>query len=220
MARLFITPRELDFINDTTKELIKDVVGQKVYYYKVCPDATSIHVVYEEALNKIFYPPVEIECRIEYQPSTVRTNKYGVEDVYKIEAFFHARDLLERDIEIHEGDFFSYDANWFEIMSESVQSIIYGQIEHSMGIKITAITARKGLLDIDSLGPTSESYTEKGAIQETFVQQRGFEENSQGPTADIRNMQEKGVLDAPISGPGEVSKRGGDGITSSFYDDY
>ena len=220
MARLFITPRELDFINDTTKELIKDVVGQKVYYYKVCPDATSIHAVYEEAVNKIFYPPIEIECRIEYQPSTVRTNKYGIEDIYKIEAFFHARDLLERDIEIQEGDFFNYDANWFEIMSEMTYSIIYGQIEHTMGIKVLAITARKGLLDIDALGPTAESYTEPNAIQETFVQQRGFEENSQGPTADIRNLQQKGVLDTPISGPAEISKRGGDGITSSFYDDY
>ena len=35
MARLFITPRELNFISDITKEIIKDVVGQKVYYYPI-----------------------------------------------------------------------------------------------------------------------------------------------------------------------------------------
>lgn len=219
MARLFITPRELDFINDTTKELIKDVVGQKVYYYKVCPDATNIHAVYEEAVDKIFYPPIEIECRIEYQPSTVRTNKYGVEDFYKIEAFFHSRDLIERDIVIAEGDFFSYDANWFEIMSEMAETIVYGQIEHIMGIKIIATTARRGLIDLDAIGPTAESYTDADAIQTTFVQQRGFAENSEGVTGDVRNLREKNVLDAPISGPAEISKRGGDEVTSSFYDE-
>jgi len=35
MARLFITPREIDFISDITKEVIKDVVGQKIFFYKV-----------------------------------------------------------------------------------------------------------------------------------------------------------------------------------------
>ncbi len=35
MARLFVTPREVNFINDLTKELIKDVIGQKIYYYSI-----------------------------------------------------------------------------------------------------------------------------------------------------------------------------------------
>jgi len=64
MARLFITPREIDFINDLSKELIKDVVGQKIYYYSVRPDVMNIHDVYEESPDKIFDPPVEIEGRV------------------------------------------------------------------------------------------------------------------------------------------------------------
>ena len=53
MARLFITPREIDFISDLTKEIIKDVTGQKIYFYKVREDLTHIHDVYEEAQEKI-----------------------------------------------------------------------------------------------------------------------------------------------------------------------
>jgi hypothetical protein len=30
MARLFVSPREINFINDIAKELIKDVIGQKI----------------------------------------------------------------------------------------------------------------------------------------------------------------------------------------------
>ena len=46
MARLFITERELDLISDLTKEVIKDVIGQRVFYYRVREDLTQVHDVY------------------------------------------------------------------------------------------------------------------------------------------------------------------------------
>ena len=52
MARLFITPREVDFISDLTKEINKDVIGQKIFYYKIREDLTNVHKVYEEAVDK------------------------------------------------------------------------------------------------------------------------------------------------------------------------
>jgi hypothetical protein len=221
MARLFVTPRELDFINDTVKELIKDVSGQKIYYYCVRPEFTNIHSVYEEAVDKIFDPPIEIECRIEYKPADVRINKFGVEEFYTIEAYFHARDLIERDIEIKEGDFFNFDATWFEVVKSTVNSIIHGQIEHSMGVHVVCKQARRGLIDIEPLGPTNEQWTDENAVQDTFVQQRGLAKNSLGETGDVRNLQQKGVLDPPISGPAEILPDGKSpaGISSSFYDE-
>ena len=98
MARLFVTTREIDFINDMSKELIKDVVGQKVYYYRVRPEFTNIHSVYEEAVDKIFDPPIELECRVQYEPNDVRTNKFGAEEYYTINCWFHFRDVNERDV--------------------------------------------------------------------------------------------------------------------------
>jgi hypothetical protein len=217
MARLFVTPRELNFINDTTKEVIKDIVGQKVYYYRVRPEFTNIHDVYEESVNKIFDPPIEIECRVQYQPEEVRTNKFGTEEFFSLEVWFHARDMIEKDILIKEGDFLNFDAMWFEVIKQTVDTIVYGQIEHSMGIKVMCKQARQGLIDIEPLGPTQEQWTDSNAVQDTFVQQRGFVMNKLGETADIRNLQKNDVLDAPISGPAEVSPLGG--ISSAFYDE-
>ncbi len=69
-------------------------------------------------------------------------------------------------------------------------------------------------------GPTSESYSDPDAVQETFVQQRGFDKNKLGETGDIRQLRENGVLDKPISGPKEVSPKGDPrGVGSSFYGD-
>jgi len=220
MARLFLTPREIDYINDLSKELIKDVVGQKIYYYSVRPDAMDIHDVYEESLEKVFDPPVEIEARVDYKPEENRINRFGAEEFYTIEVYLHYRDLLDRGIETKVGDYFSYDVTFFEVIQHQLDASIYGQIEHVMGVKLMGRQARKGQMSKDPHGPTFEEYTDTDAVQETFVQQRGFDENKLGDTGDVRSLQKKGVLTAPISGPAEVSPEGDDTEAgSSFYDE-
>ncbi len=220
MARLFITPREIDFISDLTKEIIKDVSGQKVYYYKVREDLSDVHDVYEEAPNKVFDPPVEIEARVEWEPGEIRTNRFGVEEFATINVFFHERDILDRGIDIRSGDYFSYGDSFFEITSAVIDTNAFGQIEHSIGTKVVGKQARMGQIDKPAIGPTSESFTDPDAVQETFVQQRGQETNVLGETGDKRQLQEDGKLDAPISEPAEVSPRGDDAsISSSFYDE-
>jgi len=226
MSRLFVTPREIDLISDLTKEIIKDVVGQKIFYYRVREDLTQIHDVYEEAPNKVFDPPVEIEARVEWEPTAISTNRFGGEEIYSINIFLHERDLLDRNINPQQGDFFSYGDTFFEITSAIIESTVYGQIEHSVGLKLVGKQARRGLIDRIPNGPTSESYSDADAVQETFVQQRGLENNRLGETGDTRSLQEKGILTKPITGPSEVSTKGGNkskneiGTTdSSFYGD-
>ena len=79
MGRLFITPREINFINDIGKELVKDVVGQKIYYFPISEIKSNIHDVYEESPEKVFENPIEIDCLVKYEPDEVRTNRFGSE---------------------------------------------------------------------------------------------------------------------------------------------
>jgi len=226
VARLFITPREIDFISDLTKEMTKDIVGQKIYYYKVREDLTDIHRVYEEAPNKVFDPPVELDCMVEWGPAEISTGKFGSEQRYTIIANLQYRDLLDKDIDVESGDYFSYGDTFYEITQTSYLSSIYGQIEHYTGIQINGKQAREGLINFIPIGPTDEGYSDPGAVQETFVQQRGFEENKQGKTGDVRSLRAKEVLDDPITGPKEVSPAGGNDskdeigiVDSAFYGD-
>lgn len=225
MARLFITPREIDFIADVNKEIVKDVVGQKIYYYHVREDLSKVHDVYEESTNKVFDPAIEIDARVTWSPADVRANKFGQESIYGIEVYLQSRDMLDKEIEPESGDYFSYGDTFFEITSVLAQSTIFGQIEHTTGVKLTGKQARRGLIDKKPFGPTDESYADKDAVQTTFVQQRGFEENKEGITGDVRSLQEKGLVE-PITGPKEVSPEGGNGkvdeagiIDSAFYSD-
>ena len=220
MARLFITPRELNLINDLAKEVIKDVVGQKIYYFPISEAKSKVHDVYEESQNKIFDDPIEIECLVKYNPQDIQTGRFGSEESYTIEVYMQSRDLLDKQIEILEGDFFSYGTLFFEVIKAPATDTIFGQIEHKRFITITGKQSRKGQFISKVFGPTSEAYTDENAVQETFIQQRGFERNKSGKTADVRDLQKNGVLDKPLTGPKEVSKEGDQtGVGSSFYGD-
>jgi hypothetical protein len=219
MARLFITPREIDYISDLTKEITKDVRGQKIFYYRIREDLTNVHDIYEESPDKIFDTPIEIEAMVEWAPETIRTNRFGSEEVYSITVYLHARDLNDRSITVREGDFFSYGSTFFEITSAISDKQVYGQVEHLVGFKLMGKQARQGLFNTKPLGPTSESSSESNAIQKDFIQQRGLEENKLGKTGDRRELIADGKLEKPDT-PAEVSQKGdSEGISSSFYDE-
>jgi hypothetical protein len=55
-------------------------------------------------------------------------------------------------------------------------------------------------------------------VQDTFVQQRGFASNNQGETNDVRELRKRGIIDDPITGPKEVTKKESSN-GSSFYGD-
>ena len=136
---------------------------------------------------------------------------------YSVKAFVQTRDLLDKGIEILEGDFFSFGSTFFEIVTAPDAEIIAGQIEHKSFTTITGKQARKGQFLSKVLGPTSEEYTDKDAIQNSFYQQRGFENNKLGKTADKRSLIDNGVLEKPITKPKEISTKAGK--IPGFYDE-
>jgi hypothetical protein len=225
MPRIFTTQREISFFNDLSKELLKDVVGQKIYYYPISVSKTPVHDVYEESPDKVFEDPIEIEGLVNWMPREVSTNHVGIEYKSKIEVFLQSRDLIDKEIEAKEGDFFTFGPKIYEITSVIPESIIHGQVEHEMGIKLMGIESRKSQFVTKVFGPTKEKFSDDDAVQDTFVQQRGQPENRLGPTEDKRDLIEDGVLEGPVNGPAEVSEQGQFVVTgsnsskSSFYGD-
>jgi len=211
MARLFITPREIDFIADLTKEVTKDVIGDVIYYYKVREDISEVHDVYEEATEKIFDPPVEIDARVQWSPREIKTDRFGMEGVYSIEVYIHYRDMIDRGIKLEEGDYFSYGDNFFEITSIVYDKVIFGQVEHISGYTVKGKQARKGQINVKPLGPTEEIYSDPDGIKREFTQQRG--DVSKG---DKRELVAQGKVDDTTHVKQQVKK---DNSSSSFYGD-
>ena len=217
MARLFVGQREVDFFADITKELIKDVAGQKIYYYTIREDLSNVHELYEESPQKIFNPPIELEAMVEWQPSEVRTTNFGTEQIKTITIYLHYRDLLDRKIVFKEGDYFSYGTYFFEATSIIYDKLIYGQIERVASMKVTGKQTRIHQVALHPHGPLGEQFSDQDAILTTFEQQRGK------PDHDVRRLQDDSIIDKPISDPRKVSPDGSirstNGVGSSFYGD-
>ena len=221
MARLFITQREINFISDITKEIIKDVVGQKIYYYPISETKTKSHQVYDEALQKIFDNPINIDVLVnsEFQTET-KINKFGVDATFSLEVYIQHRDMVEKGINPAIGDYFSFGSIFYEITEYKYMRTIYGQAENIDGVSLMGTRVRESQFKALTVGPTDIKYADQDSIQDTFVQQRGATENKEGPTADVRDLVKNGVLDPPISGPKEVSDLGDStGVGNAFYDD-
>ena len=223
MPRLFVSPRELNFLSDITKELITDIVGQKIYYYPINEFKTKTHDLYQEALTKIYDNPIELNCLVDAQfHEQTKINQFGVDAQYRLEVFVQYRDLIDRGISISIGDCFSFSSLFYEITDVVTIKNIWGLAEHKDGVKITGTKARKSLFEAPVNGPTDYANTDPDAVQTTFVQQRGLPENKLGETNDVRALQETGVLEPPLTGAKEVSPLGntsGNDTKSSFYDE-
>ena len=51
---IYNTEREINFINDIGKEIVKDVSGSKIYYFPISVKKSRVHDVYEESPHKGF----------------------------------------------------------------------------------------------------------------------------------------------------------------------
>jgi len=193
MARLFIGPREQAFINDLTKEFVKDIVGQYIVYYAVSIIHTKVHTIYDEAIEKVFENPIKLDVLAGQPNRTQMFNAFSLDTENTIELYIQSRDLLDKGLEVYPGDFFIYGHDVFEVMTSIDLENIYGQPEYDKAIKVTGKLARSGefnLQDFKNLLDVDKDF-EKSNAQKTFVQQRGLSENEQGPTNDYREMRDR-----------------------------
>ena len=199
MARLFIGLREVQFINDLTKEFIKDVAGRVIHYFPVSAIKSSVHKVYNESIQKIFENPISIPALVGMPEYSSKTTNFGPDIEAKIEVLVQYKDLQDKKIVLSEGDFFSYDDMFYEVLTvTNAGKNIFGLAEYNVSWKITARSARLNQLDVPNL-PDPRLAPED--IQITYEQQRGLPLMNDGQeTGDVREMRERLGQDmAPIA---------------------
>ncbi len=217
MSRLFIGQREQNLISDITKELIRDVVGQRVFYYSISETKTRNHELYNESPDKVWDAPVELPALVGSPERNVKTDIWGPEQLATLEVFLHYKDTLDIGININVGDFIRYADVVYEISNVTRMRNIYGHAETLDGLKLECVQARKGQIDPPQIGPSDIAYSDPDAVQKEFEQTRGDKEINGQPTGDKRELQENGVLEKPVTGPNRVVEDGPKG--SDFYGD-
>lgn len=233
MARLFITPREQQLISDWTKEFVKDVVGQFIWYYPISILKSDVHPVYEEAIVKIFDNPIKIDCLVDQPNRDQSISNWTLESTSLLDVYIQSRDLLDKGFEPETGDFFLYGREVFEIMTIYEFGDVFGQAEYDVYWKMSGKLVRSGRFDLPIFKKMllDRKVFEDSQVQKTFEQQRGLKENEEGVTADRRQVRERLADDmAPVAldeGPRVVSTEDeedtsdttGKKSSSSFYNE-
>ena len=148
MSRLFLGQKEINFFNSITKELIQEIVGQKIIYYAISEEHTNTHRLYDEAMKKTSYRPVEINALILYNEPLQTATQFSIDTIYSIEAYFHIHELRERNIIPREGDFVKFGDILYEIEKLNQPQLVYGQIENQVMTKAICRVSRKSQFEV------------------------------------------------------------------------
>jgi hypothetical protein len=138
-----VTDRELKFISTIDKELIQKVVGQMLWYYGVDLENSKVSDVYQESVEKVWYPPVQINALVAYDNPTSKSTGMGVDSSYTLEVYFHQDELTDRNVSPKEGDFVEYGGIFYELASVTRPQPIAGQIDHQEMVKCVGVPSRQ-----------------------------------------------------------------------------
>lgn len=191
MARLFMGNRAMSFFSDITKELMKDVVGHAVYYYPINLEKSDTNGTYGESTHKVFDNPLYIEAMIEFRgDANFAQNPAGLDKRNQIVAYFHKRDMDDRQIVPKNGDFIQFGGVNYEVKKVTNPKIIYGHIDDFLHWVLECEQARRGNFNMPEKEPTLNLHA--ASKPGYFTQSRGEEEG------DIRDLPTK--TGPPITG--------------------
>jgi hypothetical protein len=224
VARLFVSPRDAQFISDVTKELMKDVVGAKIYFYRVIHELTQINETYNEAKEIIYDDPISIDVFIKFSNQEVKTGAFGKEKYKELEIHFHHEDLLDRDITPREGDIVAWGDNFYEIFETTKETELWGLVEFEIGLQVQAKQVQFGAIQSPLQKPVGKRNKDFDSMDgSNWQQSRGKDQFSNGqPTQDKRRLKEKDLVEPPAqqmkqSPLGEPPRQRSQ---ASFYDDF
>jgi hypothetical protein len=150
LARKFVTSRELTLIKNINKELIQKFTGEEVTYYAISEEHTVAHRLYQESINKVWFSPVKINARVEYDNPGVESTNFTLDSQFTLGVFFLTDELIERNLKPKEGDFIEYGQIVYEITAVTQPQLVYGQINNKIMTKCMCVPSREGQMQVNS----------------------------------------------------------------------
>lgn len=138
---LFRSKNDIAYLKRQNKEVVEHVIGEKITYYAISNKFTRKNF-YNEAIEKIFDPPVEVFALVKWKDQQVTTTKFGQDLIYNISFYPLLDTLTELNLSPREGDFVEYDQKRFEITSITYPKQMLGKEEENFYLQLDCTTAR------------------------------------------------------------------------------
>jgi hypothetical protein len=144
----FVLGRDVDFFKSIARELVDDVIQNTIVLFKINMNETKINI-YGEALNKTWYPGVELFALIDKEPETARYEGFGLDTDQNITFKLDRWMLEEKGIYPEVGDIINWNEGYFEIDNTNEVQMVGGQSYNNFSVVCETFMVSKSNLNIE-----------------------------------------------------------------------
>ena len=144
----FVLGRDVDFFKSIARELVDDVIQNTIVLFKINMNETKVNI-YGEALNKTWYPGVEVFALIDKEPETARYEGFGLDTDQNITFKLDRWILEEKGIYPEVGDVIHWNEGYFEIDNTNEVQMVGGQSYNNFSIVCETFMVSKSNLNIE-----------------------------------------------------------------------
>jgi hypothetical protein len=144
----FVLGRDVDFFKSIARELVDDVIQNTIVLFKINMNETKINI-YGEALNKTWYPGVELFALIDKEPETARYEGFGLDTDQNITFKLDRWMLEEKGIYPEVGDVIHWNEGYFEIDNTNEVQMVGGQSYNNFSVVCETFMVSKSNLNIE-----------------------------------------------------------------------
>lgn len=143
-------PKDINFVNSISEELLNDVVQTEIIFLKACADATKLNIYGESSPSegKQFYPGIQIACLIDRGDISTDADDFGPNRLQNV--VFKFREAILRDLDLfpQTGDLILFNARYHEVDDIVQEQFLGGIPEKSFSIICNTHYSRLSSKDI------------------------------------------------------------------------
>lgn len=144
----FLQTRDIEFFKSIARELVDDVVQNTIVLFKINMNETKVNI-YGEALNKTWYPGVELYALYSKSPEDVVYEGFGPEMQQNITFKLDRMMCEEKNVYPEVGDIIFFDTSYYEIDNTNEIQFIGGNPDNNFSIVCETFMVSKSTLNIE-----------------------------------------------------------------------
>jgi hypothetical protein len=144
----FISERDVAFFKGIAREIVDVVVENTIVLFKVNLNETKINI-YGEAMNKTWYPGVQLYALINKEPETSTYEGFGPDANQNIEFRLDRFMCEEKGVYPEIGDVILFNESYYEIDNTNEVQFVGGLPDNNFSIVCSTFMVNKSSLNIE-----------------------------------------------------------------------
>ena len=111
---IFGSQKDFALITKMNRALLRDIIEQEIGYYKISLQDTQASI-YGESTEKIYLPPVLLQCLITRGDQIYTTDDFGPDLTRQLSFAFLRQDMVDATLVPEVGDIIMLNENYYEV---------------------------------------------------------------------------------------------------------